>query len=128
MDTNDKLMDDIFAGLQGKQPQIDNPKQLTDDIMKRIQPRFYHTKWITVLRICSTAASLLLIFGYAVLHFSTAEISCQNEGYLYSYQKKISSEMTESQSSDYLNYIQKKVLAKNNIYEQLKKMSYENNN
>ncbi len=126
MNKTDQLMNDIFAGLQEQMPQIDNPEQMANDIMSKIQPRIRSkAPWIVTIRACSLAASLLLIFGYVFLHASSSDVSFQNEDFLYSYQSKVSSKMADHSLDDYRDYIEKKVFVKN-TYELLIKNAYEN--
>jgi hypothetical protein len=126
MDKNDQLMNDIFAGLQEQMAQIDNPEQMANNIMSKIQHRIRSkAPWIVTIRACSLAASLLLIFGYVFLHVSSSDISSQDDYFLYSYQNKVSSEMVGHSFDDYKDYIEKRVFAKN-TYELLIKKAYEN--
>ena len=126
MNKTDQLMNDIFVGLQEQMPQIDNPEQMANDIMSKIQPRIRSkAPWIVTIRACSLAASLLLIFGYVFLHASSSDISFQDEDFLYSYQNKVSSKMAGHSLDDYRDYIEKKVFVKN-TYELLIKNAYEN--
>ncbi len=127
MNKTDQLMNDIFAGLQEQMPQIDNPEQMANDIMSKIQPRIRRSRvpWIVTIRACSLAASLLLIFGYVFLHASSSDVSVQDEDFLYSYQNKVSSKMAGHSLDDYKYYMEKKVFVKN-TYELLIKNAYEN--
>lgn len=126
MDKTDQLMNDIFAGLQEQRPQIDNPEQMVNNIMGKIQPRIrLRARWIIAVKVCSLAASLLLIFGYVFLQASSSDTSFQNEAFLYSYQNKVSSKMAGHSFDDYKDYIEKKAFEKN-TYELLIKNAYEN--
>lgn len=67
MDNNDNMLNEILAGLRGRQPQLTCPDRLVEEVLMRIETEQKHTKLVIALRIACVAASFLLISGMAAV-------------------------------------------------------------
>lgn len=116
MEINEKMLDDMFAGLHEHQPQLDNPDKMVDAVLSRIETKQKSAKLVLALRIACVAASLLLMFGLATMYDKNVD-----ENVFATYQNKYLSQRIDR------DYVKSKFVDKQ-IYDVLKNQaSYEKN-